>query len=93
MCRSTFTRTFQSSFEDFFCERIYANKRILICISITFCISFFLRRVRTVKGMVPILARITVNGISKEVYTQCRTPVDKWDTAKSRATGRDKLAY
>ena len=59
----------------------------------TFCISFFLRRVRTVKGMAPILARITVNGISKEVYTQCRTPVDKWDTAKGRATGRDKLAY
>ena len=59
----------------------------------TFCISFFLRRVRTVKGMAPILARITVNGISKEVYTQCRTPVDKWDTAKWRATGRDKLAY
>lgn len=43
--------------------------------------------------MAPILARITVNGISKEVYTQCRTPVDKWDTAKGRATGRDKLAY
>lgn len=59
----------------------------------TFCISFFLRRVRTVKEMAPILARITVNGISKEVYTQCRTPVDKWDTAKGRATGRDKLAY
>ena len=59
----------------------------------TFCISFFLRRVRTVKGMAPILARITINGISKEVYTQCRTPVDKWDTAKGRATGRDKLAY
>ena len=59
----------------------------------TFCISFFLRRVRTVKGMAPILARITVHGISKEVYTQCRTPVDKWDTAKGRATGRDKLAY
>ena len=30
---------------------------------------------------------------AKEVYTQCRTPVDKWDTAKGRATGRDKLAY
>ena len=59
----------------------------------TFCISFFLRRVRTVKGMAPILARITVNGISKEVYTQCRTPGDKWDTAKGRATGRDKLSY
>lgn len=39
------------------------------------------------------MARISVNGIAREVYTQCRTPVDKWDTAKGRATGRDKLAY
>ena len=59
----------------------------------TFCVSFFLRRVRTNKGMAPILARISVNGISKEVYTQCRTAVDKWDKAKGRATGRDKLSY
>lgn len=59
----------------------------------TFYISFFLRRVRTSKGMAPILARISVNGISREVYTQCRTAVDKWDKAKGRATGRDKLAY
>lgn len=43
--------------------------------------------------MAPILARISVNGISREVYTQCRTAVDKWDKAKGRATGRDKLAY
>lgn len=59
----------------------------------TFYISFFLRRARTSKGMAPILARISVNGISREVYTQCRTAVDKWDKAKGRATGRDKLAY
>lgn len=39
------------------------------------------------------MARISVNGIAREVYTQCRTLVDKWDTAKGRATGRDKLAY
>lgn len=44
-------------------------------------------------GTAPIMARISVNGIAREVYTQCRTPVDKWDTAKGRATGRDKLAY
>ncbi len=60
----------------------------------TFFVSFFLRRDRVMKnGTAPIMARISVNGISKEVYTQCRTPVDKWDTAKGRATGRDKLAY
>lgn len=59
----------------------------------TFCISFFLRRARTSKGMAPILAHISVNRISKEVYTQCRTAVDKWDTAKGRAIGRDKFSY
>lgn len=59
----------------------------------TFYVSFFLRRNRTMKGMAPILARISVNGISKDVYTQCRTPVEKWDLARCRATGRDKLAY
>lgn len=60
----------------------------------TFFVSFFLRRDRVMKnGTAPIMARISVNGIAREVYTQCRTPVDKWDTAKGRATGRDKLAY
>ncbi len=43
--------------------------------------------------MAPILAHISVNRISKEVYTQCRTAVDKWDTAKGRAIGRDKFSY
>ena len=60
----------------------------------TFFVSFFLRRDRVMKnGTAPIMARISVNGIAREVYTQCRTPVDKWDTAKGRATGRDKLAF
>lgn len=44
-------------------------------------------------GTAPIMARISINGIAREVYTQCRTPVNKWDTVKGRATGRDKLAY
>ncbi|EKC73722.1 transposase, partial [human gut metagenome] len=39
------------------------------------------------------MARISVNGIAKEIYTQCRTAVDKWDPAKGRATGRDRLSY
>ena len=38
----------------------------------TFCVSFFLRKARTNKvGLTPILARITTNGISKEIYIQC----------------------
>lgn len=60
----------------------------------TFFVSFFLRRDRVMKDRTaPIMARISVNGIAKEIYTQCRTAVDKWDPAKGRATGRDRLSY
>ena len=44
-------------------------------------------------GTAPIMARISVNGIAKEIYTQCRTAIDKWDTAKGRTTRRDRLSY
>ena len=58
----------------------------------TFCISFFLRKACTNKaGLTPILARITTNGISKEIYIQCSVPADKWNQSKERATGKDKL--
>lgn len=57
----------------------------------TFSISFFVRRARTSKkGLAPILARITTNGISKEVYIQCSVAPDKWNQAKERATGKDR---
>ncbi len=55
----------------------------------TFCISFFLRKARTNKaGLTPILARITTNGISKEIYIQCSVPADKWNQSKERALAR-----
>ena len=57
-----------------------------------FCVTFFLRRARTTKaGLAPILARITTNGVSKEVYIQCSVPADRWNQSKELATGRDKL--
>ena len=57
-----------------------------------FCVTFFLRRARTNKaGLAPILARITTNGVSKEVYIQCSVPADRWNQSKEWATGRDKL--
>lgn len=57
-----------------------------------FCVTFFLRRARISKaGLAPILARITTNGVSKEVYIQCSVPADRWNQAKEWATGRDKL--
>ena len=57
-----------------------------------FGVTYFLRKARTNKaGLTPILARITTNGISKEIYIQCSVPADKWNQAKERATGKDKL--
>ncbi|MBS4765796.1 tyrosine-type recombinase/integrase [Alistipes sp. kh20] len=54
--------------------------------------TFFLRRARTNKtGLAPILARITTNGVSKEVYIQCSVPADRWNQSKEWATGRGKL--
>lgn len=57
-----------------------------------FSVTYFLRKARTNKaGLTPILARITTNGISKEIYIQCSVPADKWNQSKERATGKDKL--
>lgn len=59
----------------------------------TFCVTFFLRRARTSKkGLAPILARITTNGISKEIYIQCSVDPQKWDQAKERTIGRDSYS-
>lgn len=59
----------------------------------TFSVSFFLRRARiSKKGLAPILARITTNGLAKEVYIQCSVAPEKWNQSKERATGRDKLS-
>ncbi|WP_462353620.1 Arm DNA-binding domain-containing protein [Alistipes timonensis] len=53
-----------------------------------FCVTFFLRRARTNKaGLAPILARITTNGVSKEVYIQCSVPADKWNQSKEWGYG------
>lgn len=57
-----------------------------------FGVTFFLRKARTNKaGLTPILARITTNGVSKEVYIQCSVSESKWSQAKERAMGKDKL--
>lgn len=57
-----------------------------------FGVTFFLRKARTNKaGLTPILARITTNGVFKEVYIQCSVPASKWNQAKERAMGKDKL--
>ena len=60
----------------------------------TFFVSFFLRRDRVMKnGTAPIMARISVNGIAKEIYTHVVRRSISGDPAKGRATGRDRLSY
>lgn len=57
-----------------------------------FGVTYFLRKARTNKaGLTPILASITTNGVSKEIYIQCSVPADKWNQSKERAIGKYKL--
>ena len=54
--------------------------------------TYFLRKARTNKaGLTHILAHITTNDVSKEIYIQCSVPADKWDQSKERTTSKDKL--
>lgn len=59
----------------------------------TFRITFFVRKSRTGKnGLAPILARITINGIAREININCFAYPAKWDQAKERAKGKDRLS-
>lgn len=76
------------AFQSYYCQL----KNTIVMERRTFHVSFFLRRTRTSKkGLAPILARISTNGISKEVYIQCPVSPKKWSQDKERATGKDKL--
>ena len=60
---------------------------------VSFKITFYLRRTRVTKaGLAPILSRITVNGIAAEIPVKCHIQPERWDQAKERATGKDKLS-
>lgn len=59
----------------------------------TFRITFFVRKSRIGKnGLAPILARITINGIAREMNINCIAYPEKWDQAKERAKGKDRLS-
>ena len=59
----------------------------------TFCVSFFLRKARTNKvGLTPILARITTNGISKEIYSSVRFLPTNGTNPKSEQLARTNSA-
>ena len=59
----------------------------------TFRITFFVKKSRTGKnGLAPILARITINGAAREININCFAYPAKWDQAKERAKGKDRLS-
>lgn len=59
----------------------------------TFGITFFVKKSRTGKnGLAPILARITINGAAREININCFAYPAKWDQAKERAKGKDRLS-
>ncbi|MEI6766373.1 MAG: site-specific integrase [Bacteroidota bacterium] len=59
----------------------------------TFNMLFFVKRTRALKnGMLPIYARITMNGERAEFVTQREIPEEHWDTSKNRAKGNTKAA-
>lgn len=60
---------------------------------VSFKITFYLRRTRVTKaGLAPILSRITVNGVAAEIPVKCHIRPERWDQAKERASGKDKLS-
>lgn len=59
----------------------------------TFSVVFFCKKTKvTKKGKAPIYARITANGVSTEVYTQCQIEPEKWNQKAERSLCKDKLS-
>lgn len=59
----------------------------------TFNVTFFCKKTKvTKKGLAPIYARITVSGVSTEIYTQCQIEPEKWNQKAERSLHRDKMS-
>ncbi|MBQ4279308.1 MAG: site-specific integrase [Rikenellaceae bacterium] len=59
----------------------------------TFSVVFFCKKTKvTRKGVAPIYARITANGHSTEIYTQCQIEPEKWNQRLERSLFKDKVA-
>ena len=59
----------------------------------TVSVRFYLRKARTSKkGETPIIARIKIGGLVKDDYIRQSIPMNRWDQAKEKCTGRDALA-
>ena len=59
----------------------------------TFSVVFFCKKTKvTRKGKAPIYARITTQGVSTEVYTQCQIEPQKWNQRAERSLFRDQVS-
>ena len=59
----------------------------------TFSVVFFCKKTKvTRKGVAPIYVRITANGQSTEIYTQCQVEPKKWNQRLERIPFRDKVS-
>ena len=59
----------------------------------TFSVVFFCKKTKvTRKGKAPIYARITTQGVSTEVYTQCQIEPEKWNQRAERSLFRDQVS-
>lgn len=59
----------------------------------TFCVLFFLKKNRIkANGEAPLYVRITVNGRYVEISVKRSVPVNLWDQAKGKVTGKNKIS-
>ena len=59
----------------------------------TFSVVFFCKKTKvTRKGKAPIYARITTQGVSTEIYTQCQIEPQKWNQRAERSLFRDQVS-
>lgn len=58
----------------------------------SFGLIFYLRMVRLHEGSAPLMVRITVDGIRKDISLKYRVPVDRWSKAKEIVSGTDAEA-
>lgn len=55
----------------------------------SFGLIFYLRMVRLDNGTAPLMVRITVDGIRKDISLKYRVPVERWNKSKEIVTGND----
>ena len=57
--------------------------------AVTFSVLFYPRMTRLKNGKAPLMARITVNKVRKNISLKYHVPVDKWNSTKQTVSGAD----